>query len=365
MLQVTKISSMPLGVRTNANSNRPDNYNVSETFRLSDKHDFAALGNPLIYPFVSNKTPKSLMNEALLLNKLPGTDFDKIIKQGEQTIQSLESLESSGLDERATNEVLIQIKQFLQNLLDKLNELKNEISKQITLEDIEQVVKTASPSAVMITGLRDSGTLGSGVIIRDNNGKKYILTNAHVIEGINDDDKPNKLFGANLYKVTLYNGTDSNTPIEAYASLKSISNSEEHDIALLEIVSKVKLPENAGVEMRDITKDPIRVGEPVIAIGAPFGRRDSVTFGIVSHTDRWTPLNINNHIQTDASIDPGNSGGGLFDMQGRLIGINTWGIGKLGGAIRIDNIKTVLESWGIPVKSNTKISKIRPKVLAA
>ncbi len=350
MLQVTRLGAIPLGIKTcNLNIKGVDN-NANETY----------MPNKKLYIF-DPKDHHNTLKETLLLNKLSNTDFKKIIEQGEETIQSIKSIENSTIDEKSINEILIQVKQFLQNLLSKLNELKTEISKQITLEDIENVVQTVSPSAVMVTGTGNSGVLGSGVIIRDNNGKKYILTNAHVIEGINDEHK-----GSNprFYRVTFYNGTDSNEPIEALASLKSISNSDEHDLALLEITSNTKLPENVGVTMRDVTQNPIRVGEPVIAIGTPFGRRDSVTFGIVSHADRWAPININNHIQTDAAIDPGNSGGGLFDMQGRLIGINTWGIGKLSGAIRIDNIKTMLESWGIPVMSDSEINKSPSKELA-
>lgn len=229
--------------------------------------------------------------------------------------------------------------------------LARELKKQVTVGQIMDVAEKVTPATVRIEG---STSLGSGVIISDNTGKLYVLTNGHVTEdnAIAED-------GQELYSIKLYNGTDFKEPFEFKAKhIKTAdgqkAESMENDLALLEIPKSVKLPGNVKpIPLRDTVAEPIRVGEVVVAVGNPEGLRDSVTSGIVSHVDRafdLEPANI--FLQTDAPINPGNSGGGLFDMQGRLIGINTlkyMGSDGLGGAIRIDVVKKVLEGWGVPI----------------
>lgn len=139
-------------------------------------------------------------------------------------------------------------------------------------------------------------TLGSGVIV-DTNG--FILTNNHVING------------ADKIQVLLNDGR--------YTSAELVGIDTENDLAVLKITLDHLSPIPLG------HPNNIRVGDVVLAIGNPFGVGQSVSQGIVSATGRWG-LGINNSenfIQTDAAVNPGNSGGALIDAQGNLIGINT------------------------------------------
>ncbi len=227
------------------------------------------------------------------------------------------------------------------------------LNRRVTIDQIMSVVDNVTPSTVRVEG---PFGLGSGVIIHDNLGRRFILTNGHVTQG---NEFRRGAFADGVYHVKVYNGSDFEKPVEFDAAPvmlssgnRAYSSPEEYDLALLQIPADVVLPPNVGIRMRDLTAEPLRVGEGVVTVGNPFGERDSVSFGVVSHKDRKVTLDIDHHIQTDAAINPGNSGGGLFDMQGRLIGINTWGYrgaGGVGGSIRIDYIKMVLEKWGIPI----------------
>ncbi len=266
--------------------------------------------------------------------------------------QTASSQHQSTID--ALNARLQQGQQSIQSMLAQVNALNRDLSSRITLDQLVGVVSRTTPHTVRVEGARG---LGSGVIIRDNNGGRYILTNGHVTQG-NDFRRNGEQDG--VYHIKIYNGRDSVAPVEFDAAPVMLANGqrafatpETHDLALLAIPPNVQIPANLGITMRDMTVDPIRPGEPLIAIGNPFGERDSVSFGIASHVDRRTEgLNQNMSIQTDAAINPGNSGGALVDMQGRLVGINTWGYrggASVGGAIRIDYVKRVLESWGLNV----------------
>jgi serine protease Do len=139
--------------------------------------------------------------------------------------------------------------------------------------------------------------VGSGVVI---DKKGYILTNAHVIEG------------ASVIEVLLAQNKQKLTA-------KVIGNDLKTDLALLKITSNVSL---VPLELGD--SDALRVGDPIIAIGNPFGYSHTVTSGIISAKGRVIGNGpYDNFLQTDASIHPGNSGGPLLDVQGRVVGINT------------------------------------------
>ncbi|TYB79640.1 trypsin-like peptidase domain-containing protein [Bizionia myxarmorum] len=137
---------------------------------------------------------------------------------------------------------------------------------------------------------------GSGVII-DKNG--YIITNNHVIAGAKElsiTTNDNK-----IYKATLI-GTDPKT-----------------DIALLKIDADEDLP---FITFGD--SDTAKIGEWVLAVGNPFNLTSTVTAGIISAKSRdLTGQNYQSFIQTDAAVNPGNSGGALVNVFGELIGINT------------------------------------------
>jgi S1-C subfamily serine protease len=151
-------------------------------------------------------------------------------------------------------------------------------------------------------GPQGGGTAtGSGFVI-DHDG--HILTNAHVVAG----DGP--------IEVTL--GEDQ-SPVEA----KLVGRDPSTDLALLEVdPSEVELH---PLPLADSSK--VQVGDPVVAIGNPFGLDRTVTAGIVSALQREinapNGFAISDVIQTDAPINPGNSGGPLIDAQGQVIGVNS------------------------------------------
>ena len=166
---------------------------------------------------------------------------------------------------------------------------------------------------------RKSAALGSGFIIDE---KGIVITNNHVIQDA--EDIVVKVGGEKEYKATII-GAD---PLS--------------DIAVLQIDSKEKF---TPVQFGD--SDKARIGDWVIAIGNPFGLGGTVTAGIISARNRSIGLSrYEDYIQTDASINSGNSGGPLFDMNGNVIGINTAILGK-GGSIGI--------GFSIPANSAKKV----------
>jgi serine protease Do len=137
---------------------------------------------------------------------------------------------------------------------------------------------------------------GSGVIISEDG---YIVTNNHVIQGATDLEIT--LNNKKVYKAKLI-GTDS-----------------KMDIALLKINADDKLPYSTFAD-----SDQVRVGEWVLAVGNPYNLTSTVTAGIVSAKARnLDTKGIQSFIQTDAAVNPGNSGGALVNTRGELIGINT------------------------------------------
>ncbi len=169
-----------------------------------------------------------------------------------------------------------------------------------------KVVKRAAkmPSSIMdlIFGFatpKDQVGMGSGVIIREDG---YIVTNNHVIAG------------ADQIEVTLENN-------KSYPA-KLVGTDPATDIALLKI-DEDSLP---AIALGD--SDNLRLGEWVLAIGSPYDLRSTITAGIVSAKGRSLPnydgqYRVESFIQTDAAVNPGNSGGALINTMGELVGINT------------------------------------------
>ena len=150
---------------------------------------------------------------------------------------------------------------------------------------------------------RQSSALGSGFIIDE---KGIVVTNNHVIEGADD----------------IIVRVDGNKEFKA----KVLGADPLSDIAVLQLKTNEKfLPVKFG------DSDKARIGDWVIAIGNPFGLGGTVTSGIISARNRSIGLaRYEDYIQTDASINSGNSGGPLFDMNGDVIGINTAILGRNG-----------------------------------
>jgi len=154
---------------------------------------------------------------------------------------------------------------------------------------------------------RRSNALGSGFIISPDG---YIVTNNHVIEQ------------ADEVRVELYTGGELTAEV--------IGRDPRTDIALLKVSAKEPLP---FVEFGD--SDAAKVGEWVLAIGNPLGQGFSVSSGIISARNRTLQGSYDDFIQTDAAINRGNSGGPLFNMDGKVIGVNTAILSPNGGSIGI------------------------------
>ncbi|EOG5375138.1 serine endoprotease DegQ [Cronobacter turicensis] len=152
--------------------------------------------------------------------------------------------------------------------------------------------------------------LGSGVII--DAAKGYVLTNNHVINH------------AEKISVQLNDGREFDA--------KLIGGDDQSDIALIQLQNASNLTQ---IQVAD--SDKLRVGDFVVAVGNPFGLGQTATSGIVSALGR-SGLNLEgfeNFIQTDASINRGNSGGALLNLNGELIGINTAILAPGGGSVGI------------------------------
>jgi Do/DeqQ family serine protease len=144
--------------------------------------------------------------------------------------------------------------------------------------------------------LQEQVGTGSGVIISEDG---YIVTNNHVIKG------------ASEIEITLNNK-------KSYQA-KLIGTDSKMDIALLKIEADEKLPYTVFAN-----SDSVRIGEWVLAVGNPYNLTSTVTAGIVSAKARDLDTSgIQSFIQTDAAVNPGNSGGALVNTRGELIGINT------------------------------------------
>ena len=155
---------------------------------------------------------------------------------------------------------------------------------------------------------QDSQALGSGFVIESSG---FIVTNQHVIAQ------------ANEIKVKFQDETE--------LKAKLIGQDKLTDLALLKVESDKKLP---YVEFAD--SDKARVGHSVIAIGNPFGLGGTVTSGIISAFNRDINSGpYDSFIQTDASINKGNSGGPLFNLNGKVVGINSAIFSPTGGSVGI------------------------------
>jgi serine protease Do len=187
----------------------------------------------------------------------------------------------------------------------------------------EQQVQVRNPFFDLFfepTMRRPVQSLGSGIVI-DASGR--VLTNEHVVHG------------AETITVTLADGRE--------LGAKLVGADPNNDLAVLQLESAKDVPWVAPG-----TSAGLFVGEPVIAIGNPFGLSNSVTTGVLSAMDRslrTADKTYHGFLQTDASINPGNSGGPLLNAEGELIGVNTaiyQGAEGIGFAIPIDVAKRIV-----------------------
>jgi S1-C subfamily serine protease len=181
----------------------------------------------------------------------------------------------------------------------------NTIFKQVE-NSVVQVTSKIPINNTINSQTRNATALGSGFVY-DKQG--HVITNAHVVGGSKTVD------------VTFVDGN-------RYTA-KVIGKDDDSDIAVIQITDN-----NITKSLKPLTignSSKMEVGDPVIAVGNPFGLSDTMTTGIVSQIGRLLPspqfgFSIPHAIQTDAPINPGNSGGPLLNMQEQVIGINTAGI---------------------------------------
>jgi S1-C subfamily serine protease len=206
-----------------------------------------------------------------------------------------------------------------------INELSlavaQQASKQESFEDQINLVKTTQgdftsviESAVKgVVAVLTENSMGSGFIVNPNG---YIVTNYHVLQR------------SDTVRVLTHDKRILPATILGVDILR--------DLALLKVQGEFK-----DLELAD--SDDLQLGRKVIAIGNPLGLSFTVTEGIISGLDREGPNGIEEYVQTDVPLNPGNSGGPLLDIQGRVVGINNFkiaGTESLGFALESNSIKT-------------------------
>ena len=230
--------------------------------------------------------------------------------------------------------------------------------------DIASIAEEVMPSVVSITNLsvqqvqsffggiqeQESKSVGSGIIISQNDSELLIITNNHVVEG----------------NETLTVSFVDEESVEAQVK----GTDAAKDLAVIAVQTK---------EIKDTTMDQIKVaalgnsdqlqvGESVIAIGNALGYGQSVTSGIVSATGRELDGIDEKLIQTDAAINPGNSGGALLNANGEVVGINTAKVATdtvegMGYAIPISSVSDIIENL-MNQETKTKVSEAEQGQLA-
>ena len=198
-----------------------------------------------------------------------------------------------------------------------LTETQSSFEKQIssikakTSADFSGIIENAVKGVVTIKTNKAQGT---GFIITDDG---YLVTNAHVMEGATN--------------------AGAITSDQEMKTLTMIGYNTEMDIALLKISGNYD-------SLKFDDSDNVKIGEKVIAIGNPLGLSFSVTEGIISAVNREVRGSPGEYIQTDAALNPGNSGGPLINTDGRVIGIN--------------NFKIAGDSIGFALESNYIINEV-------
>jgi len=189
---------------------------------------------------------------------------------------------------------------------------------------VEITVSTAQQTPM---GNQEAEAQGSGFVI-DSDG--HIVTNDHVVD--NSDSVSVRFWNGNTYDASVV-GTDPST-----------------DLAVI----KVDAPSSVLHPVSFGDSSNVQVGDPVVAIGSPFGLEETVTSGIVSALHRQiqalNKFTINDAIQTDAAINHGNSGGPLFNAAGQVIGVNSQIAGDTGAnvgigfAIPSDTVRSIADT---------------------
>jgi S1-C subfamily serine protease len=211
----------------------------------------------------------------------------------------------------------VELKQYTSNMIESYDSVYQENFNQISdaiirqQKSFDEEIKTLKSAQADFSGvvedvvrgvvtIRTEDSIGTGFFI---NPRGFIVTNNHVIQD-KEDSIEVVTYDKAVYKATL------------------IGKDETRDLALLLVPGSFD-----SIELAE--KEDIQVGKKVIAIGNPLGLSFTVTEGIISGIDRVGPSGLAEYVQTDVSLNPGNSGGPLIDTQGKVVGINNF---KIGGA---------------------------------
>jgi len=154
--------------------------------------------------------------------------------------------------------------------------------------------------------IKNPSALGSGFIIREDG---HIVTNAHIVQG------------ETQLTVTVYKKVDGAFEKKVYEKVKILAVNPFVDLALLQI-DAAELGDTKLTKVYLGNADDVKVGNSVFAVGAPQGLERTVSEGIVSTTNRENKGMV--YIQTTAQVNPGNSGGPLFDRKGQVVGVVAW-----------------------------------------
>ena len=233
-------------------------------------------------------------------------------------IEEMQQNTNNKLDEVTNNLILTQSEvdlaiQRLSSTEERISSLGTEFDelKASASADFSGVIEKAVPAVVTI---RTNVAQGTGFIIDD---RGYIVTNAHVLEG------------ASQVNAITYDKQNIQAEFIGYDA--------EYDVALLKISGSYS-------ELELANSNDIQTGEKVIAIGNPLGLQFSVSEGIVSAVHREFN-GMDAYIQTDAALNPGNSGGPLINKQGEVIGINNFKVSggeSLGFALESNYLRDVV-----------------------
>lgn len=232
-----------------------------------------------------------------------------------------------------------------------------QVSSGTTDTDLTDLVKASMPFVVSIqnmsveevqnffggTSQQESTSVGSGIIIGENDTELLIVTNAHVVEN------------ANTLTVTF----NDNTSLEA-----NIKGSDsDKDLAVVAVpLDSISSDTKSAIKTATLgDSDALQVGEEVIAIGNALGYGQSVTNGIVSAKDREISGYDGTLIQTNAAINPGNSGGALLNTKGEVIGINCAKISDssvegMGYAIPVSEVSDIIQNL-MNQQTKTRVSE--------
>lgn len=217
-----------------------------------------------------------------------------------------------------------------------------------SVTDVQQAVETAvqsvQPSVVQVRSVgSSSGALGSAVILtRDG----YIATNDHVVHGFR------------TYTVRLSNGQS--------LAAQLVGEDVQNDLAVLKVAASNLTP----ITFADSTA--VKDGQFVVAVGSPMGLAETTTFGIVSALNRTVidssdgsaTIEYTGMIQLDMTLNPGNSGGALIDMQGRLIGMPNLRIESTSSGVDVDGMGFAIPANRIKVVTTQLMQAGSPRSAA-